>query len=58
MVYLHHLIKSGESLGGMLLTWNNLFYYQKLMQGICEAIEAGCYADFCAETRALWTQGR
>ncbi|WP_375660081.1 MULTISPECIES: tRNA guanosine(34) transglycosylase Tgt [unclassified Bartonella] len=56
--YLHHLIKSDESLGGMLLTWNNLFYYQQLMQGIRDAIEEGCYADFCAETRALWAQGR
>ncbi|WP_041583241.1 tRNA guanosine(34) transglycosylase Tgt [Bartonella australis] len=56
--YLHHLIKSGESLGGMLLTWNNLFYYQQLMQGIRASIEAECYADFCAETSALWAQGR
>ncbi|KEG19610.1 queuine tRNA-ribosyltransferase [Bartonella bacilliformis Ver097] len=55
--YLHHLIKSGESLGGMLLTWNNLSYYQQLMQGIRDAIEAGCYADFCAETTSAWMQG-
>ncbi|MCZ2328161.1 tRNA guanosine(34) transglycosylase Tgt [Bartonella sp. F02] len=55
--YLHHLIKSGESLGGMLLTWNNLSYYQQLMQGIRNAIEEGCYADFCSETRDLWLQG-
>ncbi|EYS92023.1 queuine tRNA-ribosyltransferase [Bartonella bacilliformis str. Heidi Mejia] len=54
--YLHHLIKSGESLGGMLLTWNNLSYYQQLMQGIRDAIEAGCYADFCAETTSAWMQ--
>ncbi len=32
--YLHHLVKSGEALGGMLLTWNNLAYYQSLMLGI------------------------
>ncbi|WP_336294657.1 tRNA guanosine(34) transglycosylase Tgt [Bartonella sp. CB169] len=56
--YLHHLIKSDEILGGMLLTWNNLFYYQQLMQGIRDAIEEGRYTDFCAETRALWTKGR
>ncbi|WP_100693336.1 tRNA guanosine(34) transglycosylase Tgt [Bartonella sp. 1-1C] len=56
--YLHHLIKSGESLGGMLLTWNNLFYYQQLMQGIRDAIKAGCYVDFCSDTVALWMQGR
>ena len=29
--YLHHLVKSRESLGGMLLTWNNIAYYQSLM---------------------------
>jgi queuine tRNA-ribosyltransferase len=29
--YLHHLVKSGEMLGAMLLTWNNLAYYQRLM---------------------------
>ena len=26
--YLHHLVKAGEMLGAMLLTWNNLAYYQ------------------------------
>ncbi|WP_455476600.1 tRNA guanosine(34) transglycosylase Tgt [Bartonella sp. B41] len=56
--YLHHLIRSGESLGGMLLTWNNLFYYQQLMQDIRASIEAGCYSDFCAATRNLWMRGR
>lgn len=55
--YLHHLIKSNEVLGGMLLTWNNLSYYQQFMQGIRDSIEAGCYADFCATTRALWMEG-
>ena len=30
--YLHHLVKSGEALGAMLLTWNNVAYYQQLMQ--------------------------
>ncbi len=29
--YLHHLVKSGEILGMMLLTWVNLSYYQQLM---------------------------
>jgi hypothetical protein len=31
--YLHHLVRSNEALGGMLLSWNNLSYYQELMQG-------------------------
>jgi queuine tRNA-ribosyltransferase len=55
--YLHHLIKSGEALGGMLLTWNNLAYYQKLMQGIRAAIEAGRYSDYMAETQGEWDRG-
>ncbi|PSH66519.1 MULTISPECIES: tRNA guanosine(34) transglycosylase Tgt [Phyllobacterium] len=55
--YLHHLVKSGEALGGMLLTWNNLSYYQQLMQGIRDAIEAGRYSTFAEETQAAWGRG-
>ena len=55
--YLHHLVRADESLGGMLLTWNNLAYYQSLMAGIRAAIEAGRYADFVAETKAGWARG-
>lgn len=36
--YLHHLVKSGEILGAMLLTWHNLHYYQELMNGLRQAI--------------------
>lgn len=55
--YLHHLVKSGEALGGMLLTWNNLSYYQQLMQGVRGAIEATRFDDFVTETQAAWKQG-
>ena len=55
--YLHHLVKSNEALGGMLLTWNNLHYYQYLMQGIRDAIEAGRFNDFFEETREEWAKG-
>ncbi len=55
--YLHHLIRTGEALGGMLLTWVNVAYYQSLMQGIRDAIEAGRFADFMAETKASWARG-
>ena len=55
--YLHHLIKSGESLGAMLLTWNNLSYYQQLMQGIRAAIGDGAFESFFAETQDAWTRG-
>ncbi|PYE40435.1 tRNA-guanine transglycosylase [Rhizobium sp. PP-F2F-G20b] len=55
--YLHHLVRANESLGGMLLTWNNLSYYQDLMAGIRKAIEDGRYADFMAETQEEWARG-
>ncbi|MEO0548113.1 MAG: tRNA guanosine(34) transglycosylase Tgt [Pseudomonadota bacterium] len=55
--YLHHLTRANEALGGMLLTWNNLAYYQTLMQGARDAIEAGRYADFMAETQEGWARG-
>ena len=44
--YLHHLVKSGEILGAMLLTWHNLRYYQHLMRGLREAIKNGLLAEF------------
>jgi queuine tRNA-ribosyltransferase len=47
--YLHHLIKSAEMLGPMLLTWHNLTYYQCLMADMRSAIEGGTFADFEAE---------
>ena len=55
--YLHHLVRSNEALGGMLLTWNNLSYYQDLMSGIRKAIDEGRFADFMAETQENWARG-
>ncbi|MGB0411913.1 MAG: tRNA guanosine(34) transglycosylase Tgt [Pikeienuella sp.] len=46
--YLHHVFKAKEIISSMLLTWHNLHYYQELMQGIRDAIEAGTFADFAA----------
>ena len=39
--YVHHLVKSGEILGSMLMTQHNLWFYQRLMQGLRDAI-SGC----------------
>ena len=39
--YLHHLVKSNEILGAMLLSQHNIFYYQKLMKDIRLSIENG-----------------
>ena len=46
--YLHHLAKAEEMLGGILLTWHNVHYYQELMSGLRGAIVAGTLADFRA----------
>ena len=55
--YLHHLVKSQEILGMMLLTWVNLAYYQELMARLRAAIAAGGLRDFIAQTKAGWAQG-
>lgn len=49
--YLHHLHKSGEILGAMLVTEHNLTFYQQLMQAMRDAIAAGQFADFAARFR-------
>jgi len=46
--YLHHLVRSGEILGAMLMTEHNLWFYQRLMQDLRDAIAQGrltAYAD-------------
>jgi len=52
--YLHHLFRSGEALGGTLLSVINLFYYQDLLAGARAAIAAGRFADYWAETMEQW----
>lgn len=44
--YLHHLTKAGEILAGILTTHHNLCYYQRLMKGLRESIEAGNLTEF------------
>ena len=46
--YLHHLIRSEEILGPMLLTWHNIQYYQDLTRGLRDAIAEGRVQDFAA----------
>ncbi|WP_026605849.1 tRNA guanosine(34) transglycosylase Tgt [Methylocapsa acidiphila] len=55
--YLHHLVKCGEILGMMLLTEINLAYYEALMADAREAIGAGRFEAFCAETKEAWRSG-
>jgi queuine tRNA-ribosyltransferase len=47
--YVHHLVKSGEILGAMLMTQHNLWFYQRLMQALREAIAGQGLRAFAAE---------
>jgi queuine tRNA-ribosyltransferase len=49
--YLHHLVKSGEALGAMLLSYANVQFYQELMARTREAIAQGRFSSFAAEVR-------
>jgi queuine tRNA-ribosyltransferase len=55
--YLHHLVKSGETLGAMLLSEINVAYYQRLMHDLRDAISKGTFESFCERTRAQWARG-
>nr|WP_149537004.1 tRNA guanosine(34) transglycosylase Tgt [Siccirubricoccus phaeus] len=55
--YLHHLIKSEEMLGPMLLTWHNIHYYQHLMRGLRGAILEGRLEAHAAALEAAWAAG-
>ena len=44
--YVHHLIRSGEILGAMLMTEHNLWFYQRLMQAMRDAIGDGRMRQF------------
>jgi queuine tRNA-ribosyltransferase len=52
--YLHHLVRSGEILGAMLMTEHNIVFYQALMSDLRAAIEARRLAGFAADFRALY----
>jgi queuine tRNA-ribosyltransferase len=51
--YLRHLDKCNEILGAHLNTIHNLFFYQRLMREIREAIEAARFESFAAGFHAL-----
>jgi len=55
--YLHHLVKSGETLGAMLLSEINIAYYQRLMGDIRDAISRGTFDEFHELTRSEWARG-
>ena len=55
--YLHHVVRSGEIIGAMLLTWHNLAYYQNLMAGMREAIAERRFADWETAFHAARAEG-
>ncbi len=55
--YYHHLIRSDEILGPMLLTWHNVAFYQKVMQDIRAAIATKTLSAFAAAFAADQAKG-
>lgn len=55
--YLHHLVRSGEYLAAMLLSWHNIAYYQSLMARMRAAIAEGRFAEFRKDFNARWESG-
>lgn len=47
--YIHHLQKCNEILAVMLLTWHNIRYYQRLMQGLRDALDADKLEEFAEQ---------
>lgn len=52
--YLHHLVRSGEMLGAMLMTEHNLWFYQQLMAQLRKAIASGALSAFASSFRARY----
>jgi queuine tRNA-ribosyltransferase len=55
--YLHHLIRSGELLGSMLLSWVNTAFYQELMAAMRAAIAEQRFDAWAAATLARFAAG-
>lgn len=47
--YMHHMVKAGEMLGGMLATEHNLTYFYRLMENIRKAIAEDRFSSFKRE---------
>ena len=52
--YLHHLVRSGEMLGAMLMTEHNLWFYQQVMAALRVAIAAGTLPPWTDAFRARY----
>ena len=56
--YLHHLVRSGEILGAMLMTEHNLWFYQRLMSELRAAIAEQRLSVWADGFRARYKAGR
>jgi queuine tRNA-ribosyltransferase len=56
--YLHHLVRSGEALGAMLLSYANVQFYQELMARAREAIGQGSFASFAQDVKRRYAVTR
>jgi queuine tRNA-ribosyltransferase len=56
--YVHHLVKSGEILGAMLMTQHNLWFYQRLMQDLRDSIAKQRLQAFAGEFFRRYRAGR
>jgi queuine tRNA-ribosyltransferase len=54
--YLHHLVRSGEVLGAMLLTYANVQFYQELMARARSAIDEGRFSSFAEDVRRRYRE--
>ncbi len=55
--YLHHLVKSNEILGSILLTWHNITFYQSLMSDLRKAIQTNTLMEFSRLFEVNWNRG-
>jgi queuine tRNA-ribosyltransferase len=56
--YVHHLVRSGEILGAMLMTEHNLSFYQRLMQGLRYAIGEGRFTAYAGSFLGRYRRGK
>ncbi|RZK84736.1 MAG: tRNA-guanine transglycosylase, partial [Methylobacterium sp.] len=56
--YLHHLVRSQEILGAMLMTEHNVWFYETLMADLRAAIADGRLSAFANDFRARYAGDR
>ena len=55
--YIHHLQKCNEILAVMLLSWHNIRYYERLMQGIRKSLAEDTFDEFVKDFYEKQKQG-